>query len=145
MAKNKTTETNRSVTEFVNKVENEVKRNDSFKLIEIFKSITGFEPKMWGPTIIGFGSFHYEYESGHEGDAPLAAFSPRKDSFVLYFATEYKNRELLLSHLGKHKSSKSCVYVKKLSDIDLKILESMIVNSMAYTIKLYPSKSRHKP
>ena len=144
MAKNKTTETNRSVTEFVSKVENEVKRDDSFKLIEIFKSITGFEPKMWGPTIIGFGSYHYKYESGHEGDAPLAGFSPRKDSLVLYFATEYKNREVLLSQLGKHKSSKACVYVKKLSDIDLKILETMIVNSMTHTTKLYPSKSQHK-
>ena len=145
MAKNKTTETNSSVTEFVNKVENEVKRNDSFKLIEIFKSITGFEPKMWGPTIIGFGSYHYKYESGHEGDAPLAAFSPRKDSLVLYFATEYENREVLLSRLGKHKSSKACVYVKKLSDIDINILEIMIVNSMTYATKLYPSKSQHNP
>src|SRR5688572_29838103 len=143
MAKNKTTETNSSVTEFVNKVENEVKRNDSFKLIEIFKSITGFEPKMWGPTIIGFGNYHYKYESGHEGDAPLAGFSPRKDSFVVYIATEFENREVLLSQLGKHKSSKSCVYVKKLSDIDLKILVTMIVNSMTYTMKLYPSKSQH--
>jgi Domain of unknown function (DU1801) len=141
MAKNKTTETNSSVTEFVNKVENEVKRNDSFKLIEIFRSITGFEPKMWGPTIIGFGNYHYKYESGHEGDAPLAGFSPRKDSLVLYFASEYENREALLSQLGKHKSSKACVYVKKLSDIDIKILEIMIVNSMTYTTKLYPSKS----
>ena len=145
MAKNKTTETNSSVTEFVNKVENEVKRNDSFKLIEIFKSITGFEPKMWGPTIIGFGNYHYKYESGHEGDAPLAAFSPRKDSLVLYFASEFENREVLLSQLGKHKSSKVCVYVKKLSDIDIKILEIMIVNSMTYVTKLYPSKSQHNP
>ena len=143
MAKNKTTETNRSVTEFVSKVENEGKRDDSFKLIEIFKSITGFEPKMWGPTIIGFGSYHYKYESGHEGDSPLAGFSPRKDSLVLYFATEYDNRESLLSQLGKHKSSKACVYVKKLSDIDLKILETMIVNSMTHTTKLYPSESQH--
>ena len=145
MAKNKTTETNSSVTEFVNKVENEVKRNDSFKLIEIFKSITGFEPKMWGPTIIGFGNYHYKYESGHEGDAPLAGFSPRKDSLVLYFASEYENREVLLSQLGKHKSSKACVYVKRLSDIDIKILQTMIVNSMNYARKLYPSKSQHNP
>jgi len=145
MAKNKTTETNSSVTEFVNKVENEVKRNDSFKLIEIFKSITGFEPKMWGPTIIGFGNYHYKYESGHEGEAPLAGFSPRKDSLVLYFASEYENREVLLSQLGKHKSSKACVYVKKLSDIDIKILQTMIVNSMNYARKLYPSKSQHNP
>ncbi len=141
MAKNKTTETASSVTEFVNKVENEVKRSDSFKLIEMFKSITGFEPKMWGPTIIGFGSYHYKYESGHEGDAPLAGFSPCKDSIVLYFATEYENRERLLIQLGKHKSSKACVYVKKLSDIDLGILEIMIMNSIATVTKQYPSKS----
>jgi hypothetical protein len=140
MAKNKTTETNCSVPDFVNKVENEVKRNDSFKLIEIFKSITGFEPKMWGPTIIGFGKYHYKYESGHEGDAPLAAFSPRKDSLVLYFATVFENRDALLSQLGKHKSSKSCVYVRKLSDIDLKVLEMMTINSMATVTKLNPSK-----
>ena|SRR5688572_18151136 len=143
MAKNKTTETSSSVTEFVLKVDNEAKRDDSFQLIEILKSITGFEPKMWGPTIIGFGSYHYKYESGHEGDAPLAAFSPRKDSLVLYFATEFEDREVLLSQLGKHKSSKSCVYVKKLSDIDLKILEIMTVNSMSYVTKLYPSKSQN--
>ena len=145
MAKNKTTETNRSVTKFVNKIENEVKRNDSFKLIEIFKSITGFEPKMWGPSIIGFGNYHYKYESGHEGDAPLAGFSPRKDSLVVYIASEFENREVLLSQLGKHKSSKVCVYVKKLSDIDIKILKIMIVNSMTCVTKLYPSKSQHNP
>jgi len=145
MAKTKTTYTNSSVREFVNKVENEVKRNDSFKLIEIFKSITGFEPKMWGPTMIGFGNYHYKYESGHEGDAPLAGFSPRKDSLVLYFASEYENREVLLSQLGKHKSSKACVYVKKLSDIDVKVLEKMIANSMTYITKLYPSKSPRTP
>jgi len=141
MAKNKTTYTTRSVTAFVSKIENEGKRDDSFKLIEIYKSITGFEPKMWGPTIIGFGSYHYKYESGHEGDAPLAGFSPRKDSLVLYFSPDYANREVLLAKLGTHKSSKACVYVKNLSDIDQEILEKMIVNSMTYTMKLYPSKS----
>ena len=140
MAKNKTTETNSSVTEFVNKVENEVKRDDSFKLIEIFKSLSGFEPKMWGPTIIGFGSYHYKYDSGHEGDAPLTGFSPRKDALVFYLASEFENRELLLSKLGKHKNSKGCVYVKKLSDIDLKTLETMIVYSIDYIVKLYPSE-----
>jgi len=139
MAQNKTTETNISVTEFVNKVENEVKRDDSFKLIEIFKSISGFEPKMWGPTIIGFGSYHYKYESGHEGQAPLTGFSPRKDSLVFYLASEFENRELLLSKLGKHKSSKGCVYVKKLSDIDIETLKIIITNSMNYISKLYPS------
>jgi hypothetical protein len=141
MAKNKTTYTKNSVTEFGDKIENEAKRDDSFQLIEIYKSITGFEPRMWGPTIIGFGNYHYKYESGHEGDAPLAAFSPRKDSLVLYFAPEYENREVLLSQLGKHKSSKACVYVKKLSDIDVKVLERMVVTSMDYIRKLYPSKN----
>jgi hypothetical protein len=94
---------------------------------------------MWGPTMIGFGKYHYKYESGHEGDAPLAAFSPRKDSLVLYFATEYENREVLLTKLGKHKSSKSCVYVKKLGDIDIEVLKTMTINSMAQAKKLYPS------
>ena len=141
MAKNKTTETNNSVIAFVNKVENEVKRSDSFKLIEILKSITGFEPKMWGPSIIGFGSYHYKYASGHEGDAPLAAFSPRKDSIVFYFAAEFENRDLLLSQLGKHKSSKCCVYVKKLSDIDLKVFERMTINSMATVTNFDTAKS----
>ena len=139
MAQNKTTETNISVIEFVNKVESEVKRDDSFKLIEIFKSISGFEPKMWGPTIIGFGSYHYKYESGHGGDAPLTGFSPRKDSLVFYLASEFENRELLLSKLGKHKSSKGCVYVKKLSDIDIETLKIIITNLMNYISKLYPS------
>ena len=141
MAKNKTTETDNSVTEFINNFENEVKRKDSFRLIEIIKSITGYEPKMWGPSIIGFGSYHYKYASGREGDSPLAGFSPRKDSLVLYIATEFEKREELLSQLGKHKSSKSCVYTKKLDDIDITVLEKMIKNSMSHITKLYPSKN----
>ena len=142
MAKTKTTFTTASVEEFINSFANsEQKRQDSFELVKIIQGITGFEPVMWGPTIIGFGSYHYQYDSGHEGDAPLAAFAPRKDSLVIYFATEYKNRDLLLSQLGKHRSSKACVYVKKLSDIDLNILCIMTVNSMNYTKKLYPPKS----
>jgi hypothetical protein len=106
MAKNKTTETAANVTDFINSfADTEQKRKDSFALIEFFKSITGFEPKMWGPTIVGFGQYHFQYESGHEGDAPLAGFAPRKDSLVLYMATEFEKREALLSKLGKHKSS----------------------------------------
>ncbi|HTE30822.1 MAG TPA: DUF1801 domain-containing protein [Chryseolinea sp.] len=140
-AKNKTTQTDHSVTDFINSVENEVKRNDSFKLIEIFKSTTGHDPKMWGPSIVGFGSYHYKYESGREGDAPFAGFSPRKDSLVLYFSPEFENREELSRQLGKHKSSKSCVYVKKLNDINIPTLKKMIKSSMDYTGELYPSKS----
>lgn len=140
MAKNKTTETGSSVTEFINMVENEVRRNDSFELIKLFKSITGHEPKMWGTSIIGFGSYHYKYESGREDDAPLAAFSPRKDSLVLYFATEFDKREELRAKLGKHKSATACIYVKKLDDVDLAVLEKMIKNSIRHITKLYPSK-----
>jgi len=139
MAKNKTTETKANVADFINSfADTEQKRKDSFALIEFFKSITGFEPKMWGPTIVGFGQYHFKYESGHEGDAPLAGFAPRKDSLVIYMSTEFEKREDLLSKLGKHKSSKSCLYVKKLSDIDLKVLEKIVMNSIKFTKKLYP-------
>lgn len=140
MAKNKTTETDNSVTEFVNKVENQVKRNDSFKLIEFFTAITGCAPKMWGPSIIGFGHYHYKYASGHEGDAPLAGFSPRKDALTLYVATTFEDREALFSKLGKYKSSKSCIYVKKLEDIDMSVFEKMVRNSMDCVLKLYPQE-----
>jgi hypothetical protein len=139
-AKNKTTETENSVTEFLSSVENEVRRKDSFRLIELFKSITGCEPKMWGPSIIGFGSYHYKYASGREGDSPLAGFSPRKDSLTLYMASEFENREELLSQLGKQKSSKCCIYAKKLDDIDIAVLEKIVKNSMISATKPYPSK-----
>jgi hypothetical protein len=139
VAKTKTTYTTQSVTAFIDKIANETKRDDSFKLIELLKSITGLEPKMWGPTIIGFGRYHYKYESGHEGDAPLVGFSPRKDSLVVYTAAEFKDRDTLLSKLGKHKSSVACIYVKELGDVDMKVLERIIKNSIAHTRKLYPS------
>lgn len=140
MAKNKTTETQNSVTDFINAVENEVKKNDAFELLKIMQEITGFEPKMWGPSIIGFGSYHYKYESGHEGDAPLAGFSPRKTAITVYFYLPEEKREELLSKLGKHTSSKACIYIKKLADIDIEILKKIILLSIQYTQKLYPSK-----
>ncbi len=140
MSKNKTTETQASVTDFINAVENEVKRNDAFELLKIIQETTGFEPKMWGPSIIGFGSYHYKYESGHEGDAPLAGFSPRKTAMTVYFYLPEDEREELLTKLGKHTSSKACIYIKKLADIDIEILKKIILLSIAYTQKLYPSK-----
>src|SRR5215203_2223367 len=137
MAKNKTTKTKINVTEFINSyVDNDQKKLDSFRLIELMREWTGFEPKMYGPTIIGFGNYHYKYASGHEGDAPLAGFSPRKDSIVIYVAPEFENREALLSKLGKHASSKSCIYAKKLDDIDTSVLKKIIKNSMKDTLKL---------
>ena len=134
MAKNKTAATEVNITEFIQKVDNEVKRKDSFQLVEIFKTISGFEPKMWGPTIIGFGNYHFKYESGHEGDCPIAGFSPRKDAIVLYIA-EFENRE----QLGKHKLGKVCVYVKKIEDINVSVLEELIRASIKYITTKYPN------
>src|ERR1043166_2007161 len=121
MAKNKTTETSVNVREFVNSfADTEQKRKDSFELIKLMQELTGFKPKMWGPTIIGFGSYHYVYESGHEGDAPLVGFSPRKTEFALYIAN-FDGKEELLKKFGKHKTAKACVYIKKLEDINVDV------------------------
>jgi hypothetical protein len=138
MAKNKTAETESSVTDFINAVEDATKRNDSFELVKIMQKESGFEPRMWGPSIIGFGSYHYKYDSGHEGDAPLVAFSPRKAAISLYCYATTENKEELLSKLGKHKASKGCIYIKKLTDIDTEILKKMISFSIENLIKLYP-------
>mgnify|MGYP003584655899 CR=1 FL=1 len=140
MAKNKTTETEQSVIDFINAVPDEAKRKDAFELLKIMETQTQFEPKMWGPSIIGFGSYHYKYTSGHEGDAPLAAFSPRKDAVSLYLNSDFENKEELLSKFGKHKAGKGCIYIKKLADIDIEILKQMISLSIASIQKLYPSK-----
>lgn len=133
MAKNKTAETEVRVIDFVNSyVENEQKKADSFQLIELMSKWSGFEPKMWGPTIIGFGSYHYKYASGHEGYAPLIGFSPRKAAFSLYVYSPTEENKYLLDELGKFKMGKACIYVKKLSDIDITTLEKMCNDSIAY-------------
>lgn len=128
MAKNKTIETTESVDDFVHALKGEAKRADSFQLIELMKKITKQEPKMWGKSIIGFGSYHYKYESGHEGDAPLVGFSPRAAALTLYLSDI--EREKFLEKLGKHKASKGCVYIEKLEDVDLAVLEKMIRNQI---------------
>ncbi|QOG04426.1 DUF1801 domain-containing protein [Flavobacterium sp. MDT1-60] len=141
MAKNKTTETETSVIDFINTfVDDAAKRNDTAELITIMQKVTGFEPKMWGPSIIGFGSYHYKYASGHEGDAPLAGFSPRKAAISLYTYLSEENREDLLSKLGKHRAAKGCIYIKKLSDINVEILKEMVSVSVIELQKLYPQK-----
>ena len=138
MAQNKTTATTKSVKGFIEAVPDEQKRADSFQLVEIIEEETGFTPTMWGPTIIGFGSYHYVYDSGHEGDSALVGFSPRKDALVLYLDIDPETREEQLKQLGKVKSGKSCVYVKRLADIDLKLLRKMIKTSLRRTIRKYP-------
>ncbi len=117
-----------SVTEFINSVPDETKRNDSFKLLEIFTRVTGKKPKMWGTSIIGFGKYHYKYErSSQEGDWPLTGFSPRKQNLTLYLMLGPENYLDLLKDLGKHKTSKgSCLYINKLSDVDQAVLENLI-------------------
>src|SRR5262249_43726500 len=112
--------------DFINSfVEKEEKKQDSFHLIELMQEWSGFEPKMWGPTIIGFGSYHYKYASGHEGDAPLIGFSPRKAEFSLYVTDPGKDNKKFLDKLGKYKMGKACIYFKKLADLNLDTLEQL--------------------
>jgi hypothetical protein len=134
-AKQKTTETIQSVSSFVKAIEDKQRQTDCFGIIEIMQQQSGFEPKMWGASIIGFGRYHYKYESGHEGDAPLVGFSPRKSEFALYIAN-FDGKEELLEKLGKHKTAKACVYIKKLEDIDVGVLKKLVTGS----IKHYETK-----
>lgn len=131
-AKAKTVETSASVTGFIKKAD-KAKQADSLELLKIFEKASGFEPKMWGPAIIGFGSYHYKYESGREGDAPLCGFSPRKQEFSLYLSSGFKEREAQLKKLGKHKTAKACIYIKKMEDINEDVLKKMIGLSVKYT------------
>lgn len=143
--KNKTTETEVSVYDFINSyVQSDEKKADSFHLIELMKKWSGFEPRMWGPTIVGFGSYHYKYASGHEGDAAMIGFSPRKAEFSLYVFSPTEKSEQLLKDLGKFKMGKACIYVKKLSDINLSTLEKLCRESFAYLEKNYEITSKRK-
>ncbi|MFD2118031.1 DUF1801 domain-containing protein [Paenibacillus yanchengensis] len=131
-------ENDNSVIEFIEAIEHPRKRADAYKLLDIFTETTGYPAKMWGPSIIGFGSYHYKYATGHEGDAPLAGFSPRKAKISLYFDSGEADRANLLSKLGKHTAAKACVYVNKLDDIDLEVLQQMIVQSITVLRETYP-------
>lgn len=133
MAKNKTIETEVSVADFINSyVASDQNKVDSFRLIDFMREWSGFEPKMWGATIIGFGSYHYKYASGHEGDAPLIGFSPRKIEFSLYVFSPTPDNKHLLDDLGKFKIGKACIYVKRLSDINILCLEKLCKTTIAY-------------
>lgn len=131
--KNKTTETEVPVLDFITSyVDKEQKKEDSFRLLGLLEEWSGFPPKMWGSTIIGFGSYHYQYASGHEGDAPLLGFSPRKAQFSLYVYSETERSRALLEEFGKFKMGKACIYVKKLSDINIDILKQLCMETIAY-------------
>ena len=144
MAKNKTTETEVNVFDFIESyVDNEQKKEDSLELIKHMTKWSGFEPKMWGPTIIGFGSYHYKYASGHEGDAPMLGFSPRKTQFSLYVYSNTKKSQELLKDLGKYKMGKACIYFKKLSDINIDVVEQLSMESIAYLNKHHKCACRN--
>jgi len=136
--KNKTAETNVSVIDFINSfVDKEEKKRDTFRLVDLMREWSGFEPKMWGPTIIGFGSFHYKYASGHEGDSPLLGFSPRKAEFSLYVLAPDNDNQKFLDDLGKYRMGKVCIYFKKLSDINLDTLEKLSKATIKYVNENY--------
>lgn len=130
MADVKTKENDKSVTDFINALENEEKRNDCFEIIKIMKEVTNLEPKMWGENIVGFDSYHYKYESGREGDSLVTGFSPRKTNLTIYIVSGFSNYTALLEKLGKFKTSSSCLYIKKLSDIDKSVLKELIIQSV---------------
>jgi hypothetical protein len=127
----KTVPTSADVDAFLEAVPNEQRRADAHVLLELMRSVTGKPPVMWGPSIVGFGSYHYRYESGRTGDAPLAGFSPRKANLVVYLVGGFEDRyPKLLEQLGPHKSGKSCLYLKRLADVDLGVLRQLIERSM---------------
>jgi hypothetical protein len=126
MAELKTKPNNDSVTDFLNKIEDEQKRKDGFKLLKMMQTITRTEPKMWGSSIIGFGDIHYKYDSGREGDWFITGFSPRNQNLTLYVIGSFKPHVNLLKKLGKHKTGVGCLYIKKLKDVDTKVLKELI-------------------
>ena len=137
MAELKTKPNKASVEKFLGSVKDEKKREDSFKVLEMMKRITKEEPILWGPSIVGFGKYHYKYASGREGDWFLTGFSPRKQNLTLYIMSGFKRYNELMKKLGKHKTGSSCLYINKLEDIDMKVLKELITESVKYMKKKY--------
>ncbi len=126
MSGNKTVATNEDVQDFLRRVEPARRRADGLRLNEIFQEVTGFAPRMWGPSIVGYGAYHYVYDSGREGDSPATGFSPRKASLSIYIMPGYADFTEILGRLGKHKMGKSCLYINKLADVDEDVLAELI-------------------
>lgn len=139
MAKNKTTETENSVAAFLASISNAKRREDCSKIIDLLGKLSSFEPKMWGTAIVGFGMYNYKYDSGHEGNAPLVGLASRKNAITVYLASTFAEKEALLSKLGKHKTSKTCLYIQKLEDIDIAVLGQLAQKSIAHIKELYPN------
>jgi hypothetical protein len=138
MAELKTKPTEQSVENFLNTIPDEQKRADAFAIVKLMKQVTRAEPKMWGSSIVGFGSYHYKYASGHEGDMCLVGFSPRKQNFTLYLMLGLANYTDLLKKLGKHKTGKGCLYINKLADVDVPTLKELIKQSVKQLKAMYP-------
>ena len=129
MADLKTKPNDQDVNAFLNAIPNEQRRQDSFTILELMKQVTGAEPKMWGDSIVGFGSYHYRYASGREGVMPLTGFSPRKQNLTLYIMAGFDEYDDLMGKLGKYKTGKSCLYIKKIEDVDLDTLRELVERS----------------
>lgn len=134
----KTKSTDVDVEAFLNAVPDERKRRDGFALLALMEDVTGEPAKMWGPSIVGFGEYHYKYASGHEGDMALTGFSPRKSALSVYVYSGFDQFDDLLARLGKHKMGKACLYINKLSDVDQDVLRELIRQSVDHTKRLYP-------
>jgi len=130
MADNKTKPTQLGVATFIDALTDENRRADAKALVKLMQGATGENPKMWGPSIIGFGSYHYRYESGREGDMPLVGFSPRKAAAVIYGVMGFSGAEELLAKLGRHTTGKGCLYIKRLADVDPKVLQALVIKSV---------------
>jgi hypothetical protein len=137
---NKTQATDASVTAFLGKIADKQQRADAEAIVELMSSVTKLPPHMYGSSIIGFGSYHYVYESGREGDAPLVAFAPRKGNIVFYVYAGVDSQAKMLEKLGKHKLGKGCVYINKLADVDQKVLKEIVNGAVVHIRKQYPSK-----
>jgi len=140
MAELKTKVTEQTVDGFLDKIESETVRDDCKTIIKLMKKVTGKPPKMWGTSIVGFDQYHYKYDSGHEGDMCVVGFAPRKANLSLYVMVGIPGQAELLEKLGKHKAAKGCLYIKKLADVDLKVLESIIRTCFDYIKKKSAAK-----
>ena len=143
MSKPKTKPTEVSADSHIAAIANEEQRSDAQTLVALMQRVTKEEPRMWGPSIVGFGSYHYKYASGHEGDSALAGFAARGRELVVYIEADFEGRDVLLAKLGKHKTGKVCVYIRRLANIDLKILETLVARSVAETKRRYPKPNEN--
>ena len=139
----KTKPTEASVENHIAAIANEEQRNDAQTLVALMRRVTKQEPRMWGPSIVGFGSYHYKYASGHEGDSALTGFAVRGSELVVYIAPDFEGRDVLLAKLGQHRTGTVCVYIRRLANVDLKVLEQLVARSVADTKSRYPQPNEN--